>query len=608
MRTRTIISFSNILLFLLLSLTASGASKKSHPSLFIDDAEFSAMKKAVLSGRSKPLSTMHSTYMAMAEECVRKDKPIEYKPNESGKLLPVSREALRQIGCCAYAYRFTKDPKYLWRAESVLNDVCDFPTWNPEHYLDVAEMATAVSIGYDWLYYKLDKETVAKCERAITAYLFNTADDESGYLEKFQMTNNWGQVLNAGLVVSCIAFHELFPDKAERLMNRAIADNAKIISSIYAPDGIYPEGHMYWTYGTSYQIMMICALEHYRGTDNGLSDCKGFAKSAWYEVFTSGNSGKAYNYSDASVKIRKHPQLWFFAGRFGCPGIVYNEEHNLDDRLGFLWIYYASQVCPKEIKAPQELLFSGLGSQPLVMARSGWSSNDLYLGIKAGGAMKNGHAHLDAGSFVFDAYGKRWIEDPAIPAYAKSEKALRTINESLWHRDSASIRWKVYAYNNLQHSTMTINGTDQNVNGSGELLHVIDSAGARGGVFDLSSFYSGETLYVSREAFIDSGECLHIIDSISALPDKDACVKWVFPTEAETERVEDGFILSFGNMRMKLQVDNNSVLLEEGLEMPDDVPDCLLPFYESSPLRFIGFRLTVPAGSSISVRSTIKKL
>lgn len=606
--TRTILSFSNLLAFLLISLNVAGASQKSHPALFIDDAEFLAMKKAVLSGKSKPLSIMHKTYMAMAEECVAKDKAIEYKPNESGKLLPVSREALRQVGCCAYAYRFTKDPKYLWRAESVLNDVCDFSTWHPAHYLDVAEMATAVSIGYDWLYYKLDKETIAKCERAIADYLFDTADDESGYLGKFHMKNNWGQVLNAGLVVSCIAFHELFPDRAERLMDRAIADNAKVADFIYSPDGIYPEGHMYWIYGTSYQIMMICALNHYRGTDNGLSDCKGFAKSAWYEVFTSGNSGKAYNYSDASVTIKRHPQLWFFADKFGWPGIVYNEDHHLDDRLGFLWIYYASKVSPKEIKAPQELLFCGLGIQPLVMARTGWSSDDLYLGMKAGGARKNGHAHLDGGSFVFDAYGKRWIEDPAIPTYAKSEKALRTIGESLWLRDSASIRWKVYAYNNRQHSTMTINGANQHVDGCGELLHVLDSAGTYGGAFDLSSFYPGEALYVSREAFIDSGECLHVTDSVAALPGKDASVKWVFPTAAETERVADGFILSFGNKRMKLQVDNPFVLLEEGLEKPDDVPDVLLPFYASSPLRFIGFRLTVPAGSSVSVKTTIQKI
>ena len=352
MKTRTILSFSNILLFLLISLSAVGASPKSHPALFVDDAEFSKMKKTILSGRHKPLSTMHSTYMKMADECVTKDKPVTFSRNESGKLLKVSREALRQIGCCAYAYRFTKDPRYLWRAESVLNYVCDFPTWNPEHYLDVAEMATAVAIGYDWLYYKLDKQTLTKCENAIKSYLFDTAGQDTPYYKHYRMTNNWGQVLNAGLVVSCIAFKDVYPELSATLLNRAIADNSEFMSLSYAPDGIYPEGHMYWLYGTSYQIMMISALEHYSGSDSGLSECKGFDKSAWFEIFTSGNSGKAFNYSDSSVKIKQHPQLWYFADRFGWPEIVYNEEHEQNDNLGFLWIYYASKVDPKAINAP----------------------------------------------------------------------------------------------------------------------------------------------------------------------------------------------------------------------------------------------------------------
>ena len=607
MKIRTILPLSNILLFLLISLSAVGAPTKSHPALFVDDAEFLKMKKIILSGRHKPLSTMHSTYMAMADEFVRKDSPIKYNPNESGKLLNVSREALRQIGCCAYAYRFTKDSKYLWRAESVLNDVCDFPTWNPKHYLDVAEMATAVSIGYDWLYYKLDKETIAKCEKAIKSYLFDTAEKGTKYYKHFQMTNNWGQVLNAGLAVSCMAFMDVYPEIAMTMLDRAILDNSENISFSYAPDGIYPEGHMYWLYGTSYQIMMISALDHYRGTDSALSECKGFDKSAWFEVFSSGNSGKAFNYSDSSVKIKKHPQLWFFADRFGWPEIVYNENFELNDNLGFLWIYYASKVDPKKINPPHKLLYSGLGAQPLVMARTGWGTDDLYLGIKGGCARKNGHAHLDAGSFVFEAYGKRWIEDPGIPTYAKSEKAMRSINASLWKRDQESMRWKVYAYNNRQHSTLTINDSDHDVNGMGELISVIDTDDFRGGVFDLSSVFASEAANVTRKAFIDSQQNLQVIDSIAALPDKDACVKWVFPTEASVEKVGDGFILILENKKMKLHVDNKGVLLEEGFELPNDVPDCLLPFYEESTLRFVGFSITIPAGTSMSVKTTIGK-
>ena len=37
----------------------------------------------------------------------------------------------------------------------------------------------------------------------------------------------------------------------------------------YGPDGGYPEGFGYWGYGTSFQVMLIAALESAFGTDNG---------------------------------------------------------------------------------------------------------------------------------------------------------------------------------------------------------------------------------------------------------------------------------------------------------------------------------------------------
>lgn len=39
----------------------------------------------------------------------------------------------------------------------------------------------------------------------------------------------------------------------------------------YGTDGNYPEGYMYWGYGTTYQVILIAALEKVFNTDNGLS-------------------------------------------------------------------------------------------------------------------------------------------------------------------------------------------------------------------------------------------------------------------------------------------------------------------------------------------------
>ncbi|KAB2646634.1 MAG: hypothetical protein DVB35_05770 [Verrucomicrobia bacterium] len=56
------------------------------------------------------------------------------------------------------AYRLTKDVRFLNQAKSDLMTVCHFDDWNPSHFLDIAEMSFAVSIGYDWLYSELTPE------------------------------------------------------------------------------------------------------------------------------------------------------------------------------------------------------------------------------------------------------------------------------------------------------------------------------------------------------------------------------------------------------------------------------------------------------------------
>ncbi len=50
------------------------------------------------------------------------------------------------------AWKMDEDSRFLDRAVAELDAVCAFSDWNPSHFLDLAEMSLAVSIGYDWLY------------------------------------------------------------------------------------------------------------------------------------------------------------------------------------------------------------------------------------------------------------------------------------------------------------------------------------------------------------------------------------------------------------------------------------------------------------------------
>ena len=77
--------------------------------------------------------------------------PVLERVQVGRRLLDVSRTALRRILYLSFAYRMTKDRRYLERARKEMLACANFKDWNPSHFLDVAEMTAALAIGYDWL-------------------------------------------------------------------------------------------------------------------------------------------------------------------------------------------------------------------------------------------------------------------------------------------------------------------------------------------------------------------------------------------------------------------------------------------------------------------------
>ena len=59
---------------------------------------------------------------------------------------------MAMIHWLAMAYILTKDAKYAEGLYDIFEAAGNFPDWNPQHFLDVAEMTCAFAIGYDWLY------------------------------------------------------------------------------------------------------------------------------------------------------------------------------------------------------------------------------------------------------------------------------------------------------------------------------------------------------------------------------------------------------------------------------------------------------------------------
>jgi hypothetical protein len=450
------------------------------------------------------------------------------------RLLDKSREGLRRSFFLSYAWRTTRDERYLRRAERELVTIARFSDWNPSHFLDVAEMTTAMAIGYDWLYDGLSDSARAAIRAAILHKGLEPSLD-SKYNSWLTVSNNWNQVCNAGMAYGAMAVYEDEPALARTIIDRAIG-SVVLPMADYAPDGAYPEGYGYWGYGTSFNVMLLGALRGVFGTDFGLAARPGFLKTAGYLENMTGPTGAAFNYADSGPGGGLEPAMFWFAETLRDPGLLFVERARLAQvgakRLAAERLLPAAMVFGKGIDlraatAPKPLLWTGGGKNPVALMRTSWTDTSaIFVGIKGGSASDN-HAHMDAGSFVLDADGVRWAMDFGAENYNQIEQA----GVDLWNRSQGSQRWQVFRYNNLAHNTLTANGAMQDVAGRATITGTSSSPNFLAAVVDLSPAYATSLARATRGIALVDRNHVVVRDELETLAHP-TTIRWNLVTPA----------------------------------------------------------------------------
>lgn len=602
-------------------------SSLRHPRLFLRAEEFEAMKK-IVNGEDDG-SVFHFYNKCLIDEVRRSPEvKLEFKKDAGGRrILQISREALKQLSRAAWAYRMTGEKEFLERAERNLSQVCSFPGWNPGHYLDVAEMCLAVSTAYDWLYDDLSPEVRESARKALGKYGLETAVEK---IERggFTFSNNWGQVSYGGLACAAIATAEDYPEMAQKVISKVFQHCRSLSEKFYNPDGFYPEGPGYWSFGTSYQYLLMMALESALGTDAGLSEVPGFRKTALAQSFLQGPRG-AFNYSDghkrARLSILHTPEMWYFVRKYSDPSMGYFEYRlfdklrknskavDCDNRLEVYSVLNSFYAPAGKARVPSARVASSNGEVPIIVARTGWGSNDSYLGLKGGKANDN-HAHMDGGSFVYDAAGVRWSADIGSEIYSKIEKALKDtakryngpVKLDLWSREQDSPRFQLFTYNNRQHSTITVNDHDFIVDGRATIMGVIEEPGRIGGTLNLTPLYGGELESATRTAVI-CGKDLVITDVLKAPKGKSADIRWTLVSEAQAEVAPEGIRLRSGDKTALLSASGAKIKYAKWTNDPRSRKtftsaaerDC-------SKYSFSGYTLSIPKGGAVTLTTVLK--
>lgn len=562
-----------------------------HPRLLVRDGDIEAMR--AMPARSANARAVHDYLVAAA------DKILDVDPVGrvlTGRRLLTASEALRRVFYLSYAYVTTQDDRYAARAEREMLAISRFDDWNPSHFLDVSEMTAALAIGYDWLYDYLPRHSRSIIGTAI--YEKGLRASENGRdAWFFTADNNWNQVCNAGMLYGALATFERSPEYCKALVEKCLASNPRA-QKCYDPDGGYPEGYGYWSYGTGYEVMLVAALQSALGTDAGIASQESFMRSAEFMTYMVAPSKSCYNFYDSGAKAGCLPAKYWFARERGDASIVAVDEQFIaagripEERLLPIYMIFASSLDFDKQRPPKSRTWVSHGITPVFIYRSGWTrDDDTYFAIK-GGRAKSNHAHMDAGSFIYEYDGVRW----AIELGSHDYNSLEQAGVDLWNMEYDSPRWGIFRLGPDSHNILTFNGHRHNVSGKAEIVDTFDSQRRKGASVDLTPTFEGDAASVVRTAELDKNDYLTVTDHIENGTEP-STVEWRMTTRAAAEIVDartirltqDGKTLY---VKLRCRADGEAVVWPE---------HDYKPFETRDDVRRVGFKLRLKEGEIADV-------
>ena len=499
--------------------------KPRHPRLIISASMLERLRRKL--AEDKDAAALLKNLQEKADMMLT-EAPVAQEKSAENNMLEISRLAQKRIVTLAGLYLIEGKQTYLKRAKEEMKAIATMSDWNADHFLDVAEMTTALALGYDWLYDSLTEEEEEQFRKAILELglkqgLQQYAEHKWWTFSAF----NWNIVCNGGLLVGALAIGDKHPDEANRIVNCARLSVPYAMAS-FSPDGGWAEGPGYWCYTTKYAMLMLSSLKSALGTDFGWINSPGFANTGFYRIHYTSPTGEYFNFADSSAEERRAPQMYWMSREFKQPLYAGAESATALRHTTIFHLLFFPESC-KQLKGStlaRSALFKGA---ELGFYRSDWSQNNaLYLGFK-GGDNRSSHANLDLGTFILDWSGIRWAcelgpDNYSLPGYFADQ------------------RFSYYRLKTEGQNTFTIDDGSQNPRATARITTLVDKKDKFFAEVDLSKAYpqklagAKRTFAVRRKDGKDKS--VVITDILKAL--KPVSYTWHMHTEQRVEVSSDG--------------------------------------------------------------------
>ena len=450
----------------------------THPRLLINAADMTELQNTINS--NVPVKYFHDAILARCEAILGEGDLTNGLVNK--RLTSVAENALERILFLSYGYRATAKADYLAKAEKDLLAVCGWSDWNKDNYIvDVAELTTAVALGYDWLYDALSAEARTAAVAALNAHAPALVTESA---------NSTNAICNSAAGLAAIAAYENNKENAAKLLDAAVAANKKGGFAPYGHAGAYLEGYDVWSHATTYEAMLITALDKIFEADGGLyAASEAFAKSAEWALWMVGPSNKVFNYGNAQEDVEPKLPNWFFARKESNSALLhienrlyraqaYGERFSEYRLLPTIFALMDPKQATKIPAAPSSHYWycdnngEAADGMAFVAVSAPAEGVNGYYAVKGGSSLGYNN-HMDNGSFVYDYNGERFVTD-----LGAGTEAVYAENAGSGYHDyaSSSQRWSsCWAYSNLAHSVPVIAAGTEKLIGNSECVTYLDT-------------------------------------------------------------------------------------------------------------------------------------
>ncbi|HEV7253521.1 MAG TPA: heparinase II/III family protein [Mesorhizobium sp.] len=443
-----------------------------------------------LSARSSSAGKRYAAAVLQAAGDIQNASLLELE-HEDGRdvILPTSRKLIDRVAALTIADCLTGGSSHRRRAIRELLNAAAFPSWNPAHFLDTAEMTMGMALGLLWtrpLLSRAERDTLAAAivEKGLSPGLAAAAAGAPWMTAE----NNWNIVCCAGMIAGAAALDGIdkeIRDAALGCFVPAIHHGMRA----FGADGGYLEGPDYWEYALRYAVLAQAFL---KDLVIGPEPPTGLLDTWRYGRDLTGPSGRVFNFGDATEEPRRSPVLGWLAERTGDREIAAWQHAAPGDPHPFdlLWCAPDAETTITDGSAAYE-------PAGIAVLRGGAT----WLALK-GGRNDVNHAHLDLGTFVLELAGTRFVselgrENYALPGYFDRAR-----------------RFGYFRTQTAAHNTLLVDGAEQSIDAHAKLLGTGQEGDSHFAAYEI---FDGARPFVWRRgAALVHSDTVFIVDELEA--------------------------------------------------------------------------------------------